>query len=203
MFEIEFQDPSKDGEHSLAYQNSWGITTRTIGVMTMVHGDDKGLVLPPRVAQVQVIVIPCGITATMSEDERASLTSRCKQFVADMNGAGIRCRGDFRDNYSPGWKFNHWELKVESPLLHGHILFPPRIRLSQKWSCAYSQAHTHTHTSQGVPIRVEIGPRDLLSNQLIAVARDNTQSKLTIDMASADQKIKELLEVIHTRMFQR
>ena len=64
-------------------------------------------------------------------------------------------------------------------------------------------AHTHTHTSQGVPIRVEIGPRDLLSKQFVAVARDNTQNKLTINMAGADQKIKELLETIHTRMFQR
>ena len=148
MFEIEFEDPSGDGKHCLAYQNSWGLTTRTIGVMTMVHGDDKGLVLPPRVAQVQVIVIPCGITATMSEDERASLTSRCKQFVADMNAAGISCRGDFRDNYSPGWKFNHWELKVESPLLHGTFFSRTCSTLSHKWLCACT--HTHTHTSHRV-----------------------------------------------------
>ena len=112
MFEIEFEDPTKEGEHSFVYQNCWGLTTRTIGVMAMVHGDDAGLVLPPRVAQVQVIVIPCGITAAMSEDERSNVIGRCEKFVAEMCAAGIRCRGDFRDNYSPGWKFNHWELKV-------------------------------------------------------------------------------------------
>lgn len=112
MFEIEFEDPAKEGEHEFAYQNSWGITTRTIGVMVMVHGDNAGLVLPPRVAQVQVIVVPCGITATMGEEERSNLIGRCKQFVVDMSDSGLRCHGDFRDNYSPGWKFNHWELKV-------------------------------------------------------------------------------------------
>ncbi len=112
MFEIQFEDPSKEGEHIFAYQNSWGLTTRTIGVMTMVHGDNSGLVLPPRVAQIQVIVVPCGITATMAEDERSNLIVQCKKFVADMCTSGVRCRGDFRDNYSPGWKFNHWELKA-------------------------------------------------------------------------------------------
>jgi len=60
----------------------------------------------------QVIVIPCGITASLSADERKSVISQCEQFVKELNAAGIRCRGDFKDNYSPGWKFNHWELKV-------------------------------------------------------------------------------------------
>ena len=60
----------------------------------------------------QVIVIPCGITASLSADERKNVISQCEQFVKEVNAAGIRCRGDFKDNYSPGWKFNHWELKV-------------------------------------------------------------------------------------------
>ena len=112
MFEIMFEDPGGSGEHIFAYQNSWGLTTRTIGVMAMVHGDNSGLVLPPNVAQVQVVVIPCGITASLSADTRSKLMDNCKQFVRDMQDAGIRCRGDYRDNYTAGWRFNHWELKV-------------------------------------------------------------------------------------------
>ena len=112
MFDIEYEDPSGTGEHLLVYQNSWGMTTRTIGVMAMVHGDNLGLVLPPYVAQVQVIVIPCGITASLSAESRDLVMRKCQQLVEELREAGFRCRGDYRDNYSPGWKFNHWELKV-------------------------------------------------------------------------------------------
>ena len=62
--------------------------------------------------QLQVIVIPCGISASMTTEDRSNLIDRCHQFIDEVNAAGIRCRGDFKDNYSPGWKFNHWELKV-------------------------------------------------------------------------------------------
>lgn len=112
MFHIEYEDPSGQEEHLFAYQNSWGLTTRSIGVMTMVHGDNTGLILPPRVAQVQVIVIPCGISASLSAEARANLLSRCHQLIEELKSAGLRARGDFRDNYNVGWKFNHWELKV-------------------------------------------------------------------------------------------
>ena len=117
MFDISFEDPTPSSDHSTpqhlyAYQNSWGLTTRTIGVMAMVHGDDRGLVLPPRVAQVQVVVVPCGVTGSMSKDQRDSLMDQCQKFVDLLKEGGLRCRGDFRDNYSPGWKFNHWEVKV-------------------------------------------------------------------------------------------
>ena len=63
----------------------------------------------------QVVVIPCGITASLSVEDRSDLISQCEKFVAEMQAADIRCRGDFRENYSPGWKFNHWELKVRHP----------------------------------------------------------------------------------------
>ena len=115
MFDISYEDPSMEegsGHHLYAYQNSWGLTTRTIGVMVMVHGDDRGLILPPRVAQVQVIVVPCGLSVSMSKEARSDLIGHCQKLVDLMNEADLRCRGDFRDNYSPGWKFNHWELKV-------------------------------------------------------------------------------------------
>ena len=117
MFQIGFEDPSGGAEPLLVYQNSWGITTRTIGVMAMVHGDNTGLVLPPWVAQVQVIIIPCGITATLATEVRNELMGRCKDFVKELQAVGLRCRGDYRDNYTTGWKFNHWELKVVTPSL--------------------------------------------------------------------------------------
>ena len=110
MFEIEFEDPMKEGEHVFAYQNSWGLTTRSIGVMAMVHGDNSGLVLPPHVAQVQVVVIPCGITAS----NRERVLAACQDFVDDLRTAGLRCHGDFRDNHMVGKKFYHWELKVRA-----------------------------------------------------------------------------------------
>ncbi|KAM6128341.1 LOW QUALITY PROTEIN: bifunctional glutamate/proline--tRNA ligase [Pterocles gutturalis] len=108
MFEIVFEDPRKPGEKQLAYQNSWGITTRT-SVMTMIHGDNMGLVLPPRVAWFQV-VITCGITNSSEEDKEA-LLKKCNEYRNRLLSVNIRVRADLRDNYSPGWKFNHWELK--------------------------------------------------------------------------------------------
>lgn len=110
MFDIIYEDPqTKEKLH--VYQNSWGITTRTIGVMIMVHGDDKGLVIPPRVAPVQAVVVPCGITAATTAAERDALQASCADLERTLREAGVRVEGDYRDNYSPGWKFNHWELK--------------------------------------------------------------------------------------------
>ena len=122
MFQIKFEDPAaKEGseEHLYAYQNSWGLTTRTIGVMAMVHGDDQGLILPPYVAQIQVVIIPCGITTKTSKEDRSDLISQCQIFAKTLEAAELRCRCDFRDNYNTGWKFNHWELKVN---LYGEIM---------------------------------------------------------------------------------
>lgn len=165
MFEIVFEDPKTPGEKQYAFQNSWGLTTRTIGVMTMVHGDNMGLVLPPRVACVQIIVIPCGITNTLAEADRDALLQKCNQYLKRLLDVDIRARTDLRDNYSPGWKFNHWELK-------------------------------------GVPIRLEVGPRDMKSNQFVAVRRD-TGEKLTIAEDQAETKLKDILEEIHTNLYSR
>lgn len=165
MFEITFEDPKKPGEKQYAFQNSWGLTTRTIGVMTMVHGDNMGLVLPPRVACVQVIVIPCGITNTLSEDDKEALLQKCNQYFKRLLNVDVRARTDLRDNYSPGWKFNHWELK-------------------------------------GVPIRLEVGPRDMKNKQFVAIRRD-TGEKLTIPEDQVETKIKDLLEEIHKNLYNR
>ncbi|CAG9789086.1 unnamed protein product [Diatraea saccharalis] len=162
MFEIVYDDPDTQ-EKAYVYQNSWGITTRTIGVMVLVHGDDRGLVLPPRVAEIQVIVVPCGITASSTADDRKSLIDSCKNLVDEFLAAGIRAEGDYRDNYSPGWKFNHWELK-------------------------------------GVPIRVELGPKDMARGEIVAVRR-LTGDKLTLKRTQAPGELAALLEKTHDEMF--
>lgn len=161
MFDIVFEDPETQ-QKQFVFQNSWGLTTRTIGVMVMVHADNQGLVLPPRVACYQVVIVPCGITATTNDADRKILIDSCKDLESSLRKAGIRVEGDYRDNYSPGWKYNHWELK-------------------------------------GVPIRIELGPKDLKSQQFVAVRRD-TAEKLTITRANATKEIPQLLEKIHENM---
>lgn len=165
MFEIVFEDPKRPGEKQLAYQNSWGITTRTIGVLTMVHGDNMGLVLPPRVACLQVVIIPCGITASLPEQDKDALLTLCSKYLSRLQAAGIRVKADLRDNYSPGWKFNHWELK-------------------------------------GVPIRVEVGPKDMQQRQCVAVRRD-TGEKVTVAEAEVEKRLVAMLEEIQTYLFKK
>ena len=114
MFGITVEDPSaKEGEKKPpihVWQNSWGFTTRTIGVMILVHSDNKGLVLPPRAAELQVVIVPVGLTAKTSPEDREKLTKETEALHAVLDAVGVRCHVDHRD-YSPGWKFNDWELK--------------------------------------------------------------------------------------------
>jgi prolyl-tRNA synthetase len=107
MFEIKVEDPVTR-EPTFAWQNSWGLTTRTIGVMVMVHGDDKGLILPPRVSPVQVVIVPCGIKASTPDSERERINSFCESLRDKLKAYKVKL--DDRQN-TPGFKFNHWELK--------------------------------------------------------------------------------------------
>jgi bifunctional glutamyl/prolyl-tRNA synthetase len=111
MFEIVFEDPQEIGQKRFAFQNSWGLSTRSIGAVVMIHGDDKGMVLPPRVAAIQVIIVPCGITANTTDEDKNKLIDGCKQLEKTLKSGGIKAKCDLSDHYSPGWKFNHWELK--------------------------------------------------------------------------------------------
>ncbi|KAF7975507.1 hypothetical protein HWV62_9308 [Athelia sp. TMB] len=113
MFNIVVEDPNDPTGQGKTYvwQNSWGLSTRTIGVMVMVHGDNQGLVLPPRVASVQVVIVPCGITAKTTEADRASINEACNELAKTLKQSGIRAKADVRDGYTPGWKFNEWEQK--------------------------------------------------------------------------------------------
>lgn len=114
MFNIVVEDPNDPTGQGKTYvwQNSWGLSTRTIGVMVMVHGDNQGLVLPPRVASVQVVVVPCGITAKTSDEERAKINNACTDLAKTLKASGIKAKADVREGYTPGWKFNEWEQKV-------------------------------------------------------------------------------------------
>nr|XP_033196973.1 bifunctional glutamate/proline--tRNA ligase isoform X2 [Bombus vancouverensis nearcticus] len=138
MFNIQVENAVEGNEKTFVYQNSWGLTTRTIGVMIMVHGDDKGLVLPPNVACIQAIIVPCGITASTTPQQRELLFSECNKLLDELSKDSLRVKADYRSNRTPGWKFNHWELK-------------------------------------GVPVRIEVGPKDLNKNQVTFVRRDNSE----------------------------
>ncbi|KAK7472306.1 hypothetical protein VKT23_000426 [Stygiomarasmius scandens] len=113
MFNITVEDPNDpSGQGKIhVWQNSWGLSTRTIGVMVMVHGDNQGLVLPPRVANIQVAVVPCGITVKTTDAERASINQACDDLAKALKKAGVRAKADLRDGYTPGYKFNDWEQK--------------------------------------------------------------------------------------------
>lgn len=159
MFNIEFETES--GSKSLVYQNSWGITTRTIGVMIMVHGDDKGLVLPPRVAPLQAVVVPITFAKNSAEELKA-LDTAVQSLAQALKAAGVRSLLDNSTNHTPGWKYNHYEVK-------------------------------------GVPVRVEMGPRDVASQQCVFVRRD-TGEKTAVPVAEAPATLKALLETIHNDM---
>jgi len=115
MFNIFVEDPN-DGSKSFVWQNSWGLSTRAIGVMVMVHGDNQGLVLPPRVASIQAIVVPCGITARTTDEQRAKINGTCEELAKTLKKAGVRAKADLREGYTPGYKFNDWEQKVSLSL---------------------------------------------------------------------------------------
>ncbi|ETN45146.1 proline-tRNA ligase [Cyphellophora europaea CBS 101466] len=118
MFGITVQDPSaktdeekKDAKKLHVWQNSWGLSTRVIGVMVMIHGDDRGLVLPPRVVENQVVIVPVGVTAKTTDEERTTLYKEIEGLVEVLRAADVRVISDLREGYSPGYKFNDWELQ--------------------------------------------------------------------------------------------
>lgn len=159
MFGITYL-PESGGAAKTVWQNSWGLTTRSIGVMVMTHGDDKGLVLPPRVATLQVIVIP--IVVKGREEEMAT---HARRIADELSAAGLRADVDARTDKTPGWKFSQWELK-------------------------------------GVPVRVELGPRDVEASAAVAVRRD-TFAKTTFQWASLADDVRALLDQMQTDMLER
>ncbi|KAJ1951657.1 hypothetical protein EC988_003990 [Linderina pennispora] len=165
MFNVVVEDPEATGAERpklFVHQTSWGLSTRTIGVMVMVHGDDKGLVLPPRVAETQIVIVPCGITVKHTDEERRKLYDACLDVAHQLKQLGLRVETDLRDNYTPGFKFSHWELR-------------------------------------GVPLRLEIGPKDLEKQSVLTVRRD-TFAKQPVSRSDIETAIPALLETIQKDM---
>lgn len=173
MFDIQFETEQADVKAHV-WQNSWGITTRTIGVMIMTHADDKGMVLPPRVANVQVVVIPIP-KASMAPEDTAAMHAAAKELEAGLKAAGVRTALDARDNYTPGWKYNYWELR--GGLVSSTIGIPHA-------SCA------------GVPVRIEIGPKDMATGVCVVARRDTGAKTFDVPRNETVSRVKALLETI-------
>src|SRR3954466_4241113 len=156
-FEITFQARDKTVQH--VWGTSWGMTTRLIGAAIMVHGDDSGLVLPPRIAPFQAVIAPIG-----RDNWREAVLPKAQDIQAQLRAAGIRVTLDERDE-RPGWKFAEWELR-------------------------------------GVPLRVEIGPKDI-EKSAVLVARRDTREKQSLAMADLAQQLHALLDEIQRNLLHR
>jgi len=159
MFDINYQD--ENGKTQVVWQTSWGLTTRTIGVMIMVHGDDTGLVLPPRVAPQQVVIVP--IVSKKCPLEK--LAGFCESIRKSLDDKDVRVKLDDRSIYNPGWKYAHWEQK-------------------------------------GVPIRIEVGPRDLEKGQARMVVRYNGE-KTDVAVDELADVVEKKLKEIQDEMFKK
>ncbi len=156
-FDVKFQD--KDGELKYVHATSWGVSTRLIGALIMTHGDDDGLIIPPRLAPLQVVIVPI-----WKEETRAKVLSYSEKLYQELKQQ-FSVKLDDRDQYKPGYKFAEWEL-------------------------------------QGVPLRIEVGPRDV-DNQQVVLARRDTREKIPVSLNEASAKIAELLEAIQQNLFDR
>lgn len=159
VFKIKFLD--KEEKEQYAWQTSWGFSTRLIGALVMVHGDDKGLVLPPKIAPIQTVIVPIPYKDVDTEQ----ILAKAKEIYEKLHKNGIQVVLDDRTEYTPGWKFNDWELK-------------------------------------GVPIRIEIGPRDLKQGQ-VTLARRDTFEKTVVKEGNVTDAVTKLLEDIQRNLFKK
>jgi len=153
-FKVLFR--GKDEKEYYAYQTSWGFSTRLIGAIIMVHGDDKGLVLPPRIAENKAVIVPI-----LFDDSRDKVMKKAREIVKKLEKFNVVL--DDREGYSPGWKFNEWELK-------------------------------------GIPLRIEIGPKDLAAKKVTIVRRDNGK-KEQVSEGKIVERVEEILEEIQRDMY--
>tara|TARA_B100001250_G_scaffold401905_1_gene414340 strand:+ start:247 stop:1677 length:1431 start_codon:yes stop_codon:yes gene_type:complete len=155
-FDIQFTD--ENNELKYPYQTSWGVSTRLIGMIIMAHGDDKGLQLPPKLAPSQVVLIPI----TPKEEHKEPVMKIVNEINNEI-GSKFRVKIDDRENLSPGFKFNEWELK-------------------------------------GVPLRIEIGPKDIENGSVVFSRRDGTDDKFSVPISDISKKIDSVLEDIQINM---
>src|SRR5262252_6258933 len=158
-FDVTFQ--TEKGTREYVYATSWGLSTRMIGALIMAHGDDNGIVIPPKLAATQVVVVPI----FRKPEERERVIEAVEKFTAPFKNAGIGFKIDDRDQYSPGWKFNEWE-------------------------------------KRGVPLRIEVGPKDLEKNQVMLARRDNREKTAASQDGLADT-VRQMLATIQSSMFER
>ncbi|MAG91950.1 proline--tRNA ligase [Candidatus Woesearchaeota archaeon] len=157
-FGIKFLD--KDEKEKFAWTTSWGLSTRTIGAIVMVHGDDKGLVLPPKIAPIQFVVVPI-----VFKGNKDPIVAKAKDIIKKLRSKNYNVLLDDRDGYTPGWKFNEWELK-------------------------------------GIPLRIEIGPKEVEADKLVIVRRD-TNEKIEIKTKDWEKKIEQALDDMQDSMFKK
>ncbi len=153
-FNIQFL--SREGKLEYVHETSWGVSTRLIGAIIMTHGDERGLRLPPRIAPIQVVIVPVAA-------HKGGVMETCDAVAVQLKAAGLRVKLDDRDTLSPGYKFNDWELK-------------------------------------GVPVRLEIGPRDI-ENGVATVFRRDTCEKSTLALDGLQNEVPLLLETIQKELF--
>jgi prolyl-tRNA synthetase len=157
-FEIKFLD--KDTTEQYVWQTSWGISWRVIGAIIMVHGDDKGLILPPKISPTQVIIVPI-----YKDESKTVVKQKAYELEQKLKDSQIRVQTDDRDEYTSGWKFNDWEMK-------------------------------------GVPLRVNIGLRDIQENQVELIRRD-TKERFYVKEKELVKQTLSILEKIQSNMFDR
>ena len=158
-FDVKFLD--KQNVETFAWQTSWGVSWRLIGALIMVHGDDKGLVLPPRVAPIQAVIIPI----YSSQSDKEAVLKKANEIKDVLVKRNLRIHVDSRDEFTPGYKFNDWEMK-------------------------------------GVPLRIEIGPKDLSKNKIVLVRRDNLK-KSDLSFDSVEDGIVKSLDEIQVDLFEK
>ncbi|MFH1728959.1 MAG: proline--tRNA ligase [Pseudomonadota bacterium] len=158
-FDVKFQD--SDGEMKYVYATSWGVSTRLIGALIMAHSDDEGLILPPKLAENKVIIIPI----SKNDDQKEEIMAYAKAVSEELTKASINHILDDRENYKPGWKFAEAELV-------------------------------------GIPLRIDIGPKDMENNSLFFARRD-TKEKFTVTKEGFVQVVKDTLDNIQKTLFDR
>lgn len=156
-FDVKYLD--ENNVETFTWQTSWGVSWRLIGGMIMTHGDDKGLVLPPKVAPIQVVIIPI----YYSKEDKENVLQKACQIKDSLSNNDIRVHLDDREQLTPGFKFNDWEMK-------------------------------------GIPIRIEIGPKDIAKNQIV-LARRHNQTKISLDIDGLTEKTLSELKNIQKEMF--
>jgi len=157
-FEIQYSDENNELQHP--FQTSWGVSTRLIGMIIMAHGDDKGLQLPPKLAPTQSVLIPI----IPNEDSKSVVLETVNKLHEELRER-YRMKIDDRDNISPGFKFNEWELK-------------------------------------GVPLRIEIGPKDIEKNSVVFSRRDGVDGKNSISINEVSEKLKDNLDDIQSNLLE-